>query len=342
MILSYNRVMVMSMMNRIALCLPIIFLALLLPETAAANSVSTVLCKAGGYIWGPVGSTIAILGVISLGLMAMFGRIQISNVLVVMVGISIIFGTRGVMQALGLNEVATACAGSVGAGATGTKFYQVLACLTSWFTGPVGKALGTLAVMTVGLFATFGRMSWHQALIIGLGIAMMFGAVTIVSSLGGGSRLVGLTLPVGCGTGVFSTEVIFCNLLSWFRGSVGKSIATLGLVIFGIGALMGKTSWGMAIVVTIGVALTFGATSVVTAIGGGNATYCYAMDIATNMALDTTSVRPTVNVPPPPTPSIPSTPNGTPPPVVSNGSNPSDPRCLDAVFKFAHASICGS
>ena len=54
---------------------------------AGVNSVSGVLCKVGSYLWGPVGSVIAMLGVVSIGVIAMFGRIQISSVLTVMVGI---------------------------------------------------------------------------------------------------------------------------------------------------------------------------------------------------------------------------------------------------------------
>lgn len=60
----------------------------------------------------------------------------------------------------------------------------------------------------------------------------------------------------------------FCNVISWFNGTTGKGIATIAIIVIGVGALMGKVSWGMAIIVGIGVALIFGAASLVNSIGG--------------------------------------------------------------------------
>lgn len=61
---------------------------------------------------------------------------------------------------------------------------------------------------------------------------------------------------------------VFCNIIKWFTGTTGKGIATIAVIIIGIGALMGKVSWGMAIIVGIGVALIFGAASLVNSIAG--------------------------------------------------------------------------
>ena len=52
-------------------------------------------------------------------------------------------------------------------------------------------------------------------------------------------------------------------------GALGKAIATLAIIIIGIGALMGKVSWGMAIIVAIGVAVVFGAGQIVQLLAGG-------------------------------------------------------------------------
>lgn len=68
------------------------------------------------------------------------------------------------------------------------------------------------------------------------------------------------------GTNAF--ETVMCNIVALFTGPMGKAIATLALIIVGLGALMGKVSWGMALIVAIGVALVFGAASVVDAIAG--------------------------------------------------------------------------
>lgn len=62
---------------------------------------------------------------------------------------------------------------------------------------------------------------------------------------------------------------LLCNVADWFTGPVGQGIATLAIIVIGIGALMGKVSWGMAIIVGIGVAVIFGAPSIVSELGTG-------------------------------------------------------------------------
>jgi type IV secretion system protein VirB2 len=62
---------------------------------------------------------------------------------------------------------------------------------------------------------------------------------------------------------------LLCNVVAWFTGRVGQGIATLAIIVIGIGALMGKVSWGMAIIVGIGVAVIFGAPAIVSELGTG-------------------------------------------------------------------------
>ena len=61
---------------------------------------------------------------------------------------------------------------------------------------------------------------------------------------------------------------LLCSVAEWFTGPVGAGIATLAILVVGIGALMGKVSWGMAIIVGIGVAVIFGADTIVAELGG--------------------------------------------------------------------------
>jgi len=73
-------------------------------------------------------------------------------------------------------------------------------------------------------------------------------------------------------TGAFAGDTIgdvLCGVADWFTGPVGQGIATLAILVIGIGALMGKVSWGMAIIVGIGVAVIFGAPAIVGEISGG-------------------------------------------------------------------------
>lgn len=63
---------------------------------------------------------------------------------------------------------------------------------------------------------------------------------------------------------------VMCNVVSWFTGPIGKGIATLAIIVIGVGALMGKVSWGMAIIVGLGVAVIFGAPTILDALGASD------------------------------------------------------------------------
>ncbi|MBY0354584.1 MAG: TrbC/VirB2 family protein [Rickettsiales bacterium] len=64
---------------------------------------------------------------------------------------------------------------------------------------------------------------------------------------------------------------VLCQVVQWFNGPVGAGIATLAVIIIGVGALLGKVSWGMAIIVGLGVAIVFGAGSVIESLTGATA-----------------------------------------------------------------------
>lgn len=64
---------------------------------------------------------------------------------------------------------------------------------------------------------------------------------------------------------------VLCTVVAWFTGNTGKGLATIAVTIIGIGALLGKVSWGMAIIVGIGVAIVFGAAALVNTMGAGGA-----------------------------------------------------------------------
>lgn len=63
---------------------------------------------------------------------------------------------------------------------------------------------------------------------------------------------------------------VLCTAASWFTGNTGKGLATIAITVIGIGALLGKVSWGMAMIVGIGVAIVFGASAIVSTMGAGN------------------------------------------------------------------------
>lgn len=82
-----------------------------------------------------------------------------------------------------------------------------------------------------------------------------------------------------------SLDKALCNVISWFNGAIGKGIATIALIIVGVGALMGKVSWGLAIIVGIGVAIIFGASTIVSALGGIGDKTCDATTMTGNITI---------------------------------------------------------
>jgi len=73
---------------------------------------------------------------------------------------------------------------------------------------------------------------------------------------------------------------VFCTIVKWFTGNTGKGLATIAITIIGIGALLGKVSWGMALIVGTGVAIVFGAASIVSAMGAGGPADCSTLSFS--------------------------------------------------------------
>ena len=65
-----------------------------------------------------------------------------------------------------------------------------------------------------------------------------------------------------------------CNAVGFIRNGVGAAIATIAIIVIGVGALMGKVSWGMAIIVALGIAIIFGAGEIAGALGAPGAEAC--------------------------------------------------------------------
>lgn len=58
-----------------------------------------------------------------------------------------------------------------------------------------------------------------------------------------------------------------CLIWAIIHTDILRGIATLAVVALGIGAMLGKVSWGLAILVTAGIAAMFGANPLLAAIG---------------------------------------------------------------------------
>ena len=101
-------------------------------------------------------------------------------------------------------------------------------------------------------------IAWQLTLAIGILIGFSFVPVEAIAQTNVGGAL----------------GDVLCNVVGWFTGRVGRAIAILAIIIIGIGALMGKISWGLALIVGLGIALVFGAASIVDAIAGGDGEDC--------------------------------------------------------------------
>lgn len=109
---------------------------------------------------------------------------------------------------------------------------------------------------------TLTRKSAQASIDMGWHLLVLFAVVAGVS-----------LLPETTFAAVNAIQVVFCNLVSLLTGTTGKAIATIAVVAVGVGALLGKISWGMAMIVAIGVALVFGAATIVENLGS-TATSC--------------------------------------------------------------------
>jgi len=67
--------------------------------------------------------------------------------------------------------------------------------ISDTFTGEVATGLGTIAICTIGVMACLGRVQWTAAIIVAVGISILFGATALVSTLAVSAN----SSYVGCG-----------------------------------------------------------------------------------------------------------------------------------------------
>ena len=61
---------------------------------------------------------------------------------------------------------------------------------------------------------------------------------------------------------------VLCAIVDFvIYGNLGRGLATLAIIIVGVGAMLGKVSWGLAITVGVGISVMFGAYDIGTALG---------------------------------------------------------------------------
>jgi type IV secretory pathway VirB2 component (pilin) len=88
---------------------------------------------------------------------------------------------------------------------------------------------------------------------------------------------------------------VLCTIVPWFAGNVGKGLAVIAVITIGIGALNGKVSWGLAILVGIGVAIIFSANMITDAVDyntSGKHDSCDTASTGTDLDEDNDPVNP--------------------------------------------------
>src|SRR2546430_1584680 len=54
------------------------------------------------------------------------------------------------------------------------------------FTGSAGRGIATIGISVIGTLACLGRVTWTQAIVVGVGVAVLFSASTFLTQLGAG------------------------------------------------------------------------------------------------------------------------------------------------------------
>lgn len=72
------------------------------------------------------------------------------------------------------------------AAATTSNIETAAATILTAITGPLGRTVATIAVVVLGMMAMFGKLAWDMAIKVILGIAIMFGAASVVDWISGG------------------------------------------------------------------------------------------------------------------------------------------------------------
>lgn len=157
------------------------------------------------------------------------------------------------------------------AAGAGDPLTATLCEVVSWFTGPLGRGIATLGIVVLGIGALLGKVSWQLALIVAVGVSIMFSGGEVVKLITG-KDLASTVCTASQGDSGMLQDVI-CKVADLLKSTTGRALVTVGVMVLGIGALMGKVSHGAAITTAIGIALIMGAPTLVTQLNqsaGGN------------------------------------------------------------------------
>lgn len=247
------------------------------------NPACGMMVKLVNTIQSELAAGIGSLFVLFLGLAALFGRVSWPQAVVLATGIGLIFGAVKIVDMIWLNpedcnlQVSGIVGALAGLGGTPTAS-QIMAAVLSGVTpefvicqflgilqGMAGKMMATLAVIIMGFLAMLGRISWQYAVVVMVGIACVFGSHQIMMILVPGSTAYScFNAPLYSIPGSLPPLArVLCEINGIITGPVGKALASCSIIMLGFGAMIGKVSYHAALVVAIGIAITFGAPQIV-------------------------------------------------------------------------------
>lgn len=90
-------------------------------------------------------------------------------------------------------EPSSAMAGGGAAATTAGGLEKMVTNIVTVLTGAFGKGIATIAIMVLGIMAMFGKLEWATAVKVIIGIAVTFGAASIVVWLTGGTTFDAIT-----------------------------------------------------------------------------------------------------------------------------------------------------
>lgn len=147
---------------------------------------------------------------------------------------------------------------------------QTLCIVVNWFTGRVGRGIATLGIIVLGIGAMMGKVSWQMALTVAVGVSIMFSGAKVVDLL--------VSAPGASAQGLcdsapsidpLAISNALCSLASLATQPAGRAFGTLAVIFLGVGALMGKVSGPVAILLATGLATFYSAENIAGMLVGG-------------------------------------------------------------------------
>lgn len=249
----------------------------------ALNRPCEMLRLAVNTISGGIGAAIATMAIIVLGVSALFGKLTYPQALVLALGITLIFGAVTLVKDI-WGDPHDCLANDVVNFLMGNEVQFVLCRFLAELRGDAGRFMATFAVIALGFMALMGRLTLMPALVTVLGIVAVFGSDAIVGILVPNAHTCTSISTPDLSLVSGAIEGVLCNIMGLITGVPGKALASSAVVMLGFGAMLGKVSYGAALITATGIAIAFGAPQLVFILTG-NVDFC-ALNISLTGSLN--------------------------------------------------------